>query len=286
MLSKFLDPKNDLAFRRIFGTERNKDILIHFLNDIFGRTSDPIETVSFLPSAQLPQIAAQRMSIVDILCKDTLGNRFIIEMQVAKERGFEKRAQYYAAKTYIQQREQGADYQYLKEVIFLSIMDFVLFPDKLSYLSHHVILDKDSLEHDLKDFSFSFLELPKFKKEKEQLITMTEKWAYFFKHADETAESDLKQIISDAPILERAYEELNRFSWSAAELLDYDRADMKQSADKAVLDAARDDAKIEGKIEGKMERNTEIAKLMLAKRRSLEEIAEFTELSIEVLKKL
>ena len=107
MLGKFLDPKNDLAFRRIFGTERNKDILIHFLNDIFGRTTDPIEEVTFLKETQPPEIQSQRVSIVDILYEDTLHNRFIIEMQVAKEKGFAKRAQYYAAKTYIEQREKG-----------------------------------------------------------------------------------------------------------------------------------------------------------------------------------
>ena len=101
MFTKFLNPKNDLAFKRIFGSEKNKDILIHFLNDIFGRTTNPIEDVIFLKTAQEPKVAAQRVSIVDILCRDTQHNRFIIEIQVAHESGFIKRAQYYAAKTYI-----------------------------------------------------------------------------------------------------------------------------------------------------------------------------------------
>ena len=212
MLSKFLDPKNDLAFKRIFGTERNKDILIHFLNDIFGRTTDPIEEVSFLKGAQDPMIAAQRVSIVDIMCRDTNGNRFIVEMQVGKEPGFEKRAQYYAAKAYIEQRDHGLEYRDLKQVTLLSILDFTLFPDKPAYLSHHVLLDKNTLTQDLKDFSFSFLELSKFTKTKEHLVTMTEKWAYFFKYADETQEAELPQVIGDDLILDRAYEELNRFS--------------------------------------------------------------------------
>jgi predicted transposase/invertase (TIGR01784 family) len=290
MLSKFLDPKNDLAFRRIFGTERNKDILIHFLNDVFGRTTNPIESVTFLKENQPPEIQSQRVSIVDILCEDTLHNRFIIEMQVAKENGFAKRAQYYAAKTYIEQREKGVKYKDLKEVTLLSIANFILFPHKPHYLSYHAMLDKNSLECDLKDFSFSFLELPKFHKTQEQLVTMTEKWVYFFKHADETTEEDLANIIGDDLILERAYKELNRFSWTAQELREYEAIDMKTCADEAVLEAAIEDGinkGIEmGETRGKYKKAVNIAKKMLAKNKSLEEIREFTEVSIEELKKL
>jgi predicted transposase/invertase (TIGR01784 family) len=292
MLNKFLDPKNDLAFRRIFGTDKNKDILIHFLNDIFGRTTDPIEEVIFLTTRQEPEVAAQRVSIVDVLCQDTLGNRFIIEMQVAKEMGFEKRAQYYAAKAYISQREKGVEYKDLKEVTLLSIADFILFPNKADYLSHHQVLDKQTLEQDLKDFSFSFLELPKFKKKKEELFTMTEKWAYFFKHATETNKEELNSVIGDDLILAKAFEELDRFAWTEADLWDYERANMKRASEKAVLEAALEDGIAIGKQEGisigDTERAIKTAHKMLLKKMPIEEIMELTDLSssaIEALQK-
>ena len=260
-LGKFLNPKNDLAFKRIFGTEKNKDILLHFLNDIFGRTTNPIENVTFLKPAQEPAIAAQRVSIVDILCADLEGNKFIVEMQVAHEKGFEHRAQYYAAKTYIEQRDKGTDFHDLKEVTFLAITEFTLFPNKESYLSHHQMLDVNTYERDLKDFSFSFLELPKFTKSKDDLVTMTEKWAYFFKNAAKTDEKDLDEISGDDFIIKRAYEELNRFAWSPEELRTYDGIDMKQSADKAVkaqaFDRGREKGREEGKEEGKEENKRE-----------------------------
>nr|WP_264687670.1 Rpn family recombination-promoting nuclease/putative transposase [Wolbachia endosymbiont (group B) of Erynnis tages] len=80
-LSKFLDARNDIAFRRIFGTEKNKDILIHFLNDILGLTDDnKIKDVSFLSPIQDPVIASQKQSIVDVLCVDSTGIKTIIEM--------------------------------------------------------------------------------------------------------------------------------------------------------------------------------------------------------------
>lgn len=275
MLNKYLDPKNDLAFKRIFGTEKNQDILIHFLNDIFGRTTNPIEVVTFLKLSQEPEIAALRESIVDVLCHDTEGNHFIIEMQVAHETGFIKRAQYYAAKTYIGQREKGIKFKDLKEVIFLAITDFTIFPEKPVYLSHHQILDKETYEHNLKDFTFSFLELPKFKKTKGQLITMTEKWAYFFKRASKTDEKDLPLIVGADTIIQRAYEELNRFSWSAEEMRAYDSVDMKQESEAAVLEAAE----TKGEAKGEAKERVKIVKGLLSQRVDIQTIVAATGVS-------
>ncbi|WP_338406802.1 Rpn family recombination-promoting nuclease/putative transposase [Wolbachia endosymbiont (group A) of Longitarsus flavicornis] len=205
-MSKFLDPKNNYAFKRIFGTEKNKDILIHFLNDILGRTGEAkIEDVAFLSPIQDPEIAAKKESIVDVLCRDSTGVRFICEMQVARTSGFEKRVQFYASKAYSSQAGVGDQYQNLKEVIFIAITDFILFPHKSDYKSDHVILDKVTYEHDLKDFSFTFIELPKFPKTKEdQLENIVEKWCYFFKYASETSEKDLRKIVGSDVIIGKA----------------------------------------------------------------------------------
>ena len=127
MMNKFLDPKNDFAFKKIFGTEKNKDILIHFINDMLGFTGDKkIETVSFLKPNMDPDILSKKQSILDVLCADQKGRQYIVEMQVAKTTGFEKRAQYYAAKAYGNQLNQGEKYEKLKEVIFVAITDFVM----------------------------------------------------------------------------------------------------------------------------------------------------------------
>ncbi len=80
-ISKFLDARNDIAFRRIFGTEKNKNILIHFLNDILGFSgSNEIKEIEFLSTIMDPEIASDKQSIVDVLCKDSIVNRFVIEM--------------------------------------------------------------------------------------------------------------------------------------------------------------------------------------------------------------
>ena len=247
---RFLDPKNDLAFKRIFGTEKNKDILIHFLNDIFDRASNPIEQVTFIKTQLEPEVMAQRASLVDIMCEAQSGERFIVEMQVAREPGFEKRAQYYASKAYIEQRQKDVLYKDLKEVTFLAIADFVMFPDKKAYLSHHHLLDIKTGERNLKDFSFSFIELPKFTKKVEALQSVVDKWIYFFAHAEETTSEELSKIIGSDTIIQRAYQELERYGWSPEELRSYDSVDMKQAANRAIFEGAREEGKAEGLRQG------------------------------------
>ena len=240
-VSKFLDPKNDVAFKNIFGSEKNKDILIHFINDIMGFNSgDQIQDVTFLSPVQDPEIAYKKQSIVDVLCSAENGTKIIVEMQVSPSKGFEKRAQYYAAKVYSRQLAQGQAengvYANLKEVIFIAISDYNIFPQKSKYLSHHVILDKITYEHDLKDFSFSFIELPKFQIDKiENLKTIIEKWCYFFKYAAKTSEADLKRIIGSDLVIEHAYEALNQFNWNETELIAYEQ-EIKRIMDNRAAD--------------------------------------------------
>lgn len=277
MLGKFLDPKNDVAFKKIFGNEKNQDILIHFLNDmLIFKERQKITEVQFLRPVQDPEIAAKKTSIVDIMCTDKAGNHYIVEMQVAKEKGFTKRAQYYAAKAYGSQLKIREKYQDLKEVIFLAIADFVMFPNKVAYKSDHVILDKDSLEHDLRDFSFTFLELGKFNKKIDELSTIIERWAYFFKHAEETSKEDLTKIIGNEAIIQRAYEELDRFNWDEEELTAYEAVIKKHMDYEAAMDQKYD--------EGKTEKAQEIAKKLFKQNMEIHLIAELTGLTLDQIK--
>ncbi|MGR3951938.1 MAG: Rpn family recombination-promoting nuclease/putative transposase [Chlamydia sp.] len=257
MFSKFLDPKNDVAFKKVFGSTKNKDILIHFLNDVITfKEGSPITEITFLKASLDPGVAAQKTSVVDISCSDEHGNQYIVEMQIAKQTGFEKRAQYYAAKSYSSQSKVSSPYSELKAVIFIAIVDFIMFPDKKAYKSDHITLDRETYQHDLKDFSFTFLELPKFKKSINELSTMVEKWMYFFKHAGETSSQDVEKIVGSDEILERAYEELDRFSWNDEELRGYDQLEKYEDAYQSTLSFKYLEGKIEGEIEGKIKGKT------------------------------
>jgi predicted transposase/invertase (TIGR01784 family) len=272
--SKFLDARNDYAFKRIFGTEKNKDILIHFLNDILGFTGlAAIQNVEFLATILDPEIAAKKQSIVDVLCKDSQGSRYIVEMQFTKTKGFEERAQYYAAKAYSSQANQGDDYHNLKEVIFIAVADCIIFPDKAEYKSNHTIRDENTNEHDLKDFYFVFIELPKFTKTKEdQLENIVEKWCYFFRYAAETREEDLGKIVGSDVIIKRAYEEMNKFNWSEEELLAYEQRKKRLMDEVAAFAQKFDEGVKVGEERGRQEgiqigeeRGEKQAKIVVAK---------------------
>ena len=295
-LSKFLDPKNDIAFRKIFGSEEHKDILIHFINDILELEGiSQIEEVEFLSTIQNPDIAAKKQSIVDVLCRDISGTQIIVEMQVAPTKGFEKRAQYYAAKAYSRQLNKGQEedglYENLKEVIFIAIADYVVFPDKTEFKSDHVILDKSTHEHDLQDFSFTFIELPKFKKTKiEELDTILDKWCYFFKYAAKTSESDMAKIASSYKTIGDAYEVVNQYNWNEKQLIAYEQEKKRVWDNIAALNYQLDKAEAKGiakgKADGKYEEKTTIAKNMLSKSYSISDISSITGLSTDEIKKL
>jgi len=291
-ISKFLDPKNDFAFKKIFGNEKNKSILISFLNDILGfRKGEKIKEVTFLNNILDPDTQAKKQSIVDVLCVDEKGTQYIVEMQVARYSGFEKRAQYYAAKAYVNQMREGEAYHNLKEIIFLAITDFEMFPDKTVYQSNHIILDQDSHDHDLKDFSFCFLELPKFTKTIDELETTVDKWMYFFKHAPETTMAELQEAIGENTAIRDAYHVLDRYYWTDKEINTYEQMKKIDLDNKVVLEAALDRKFDEGKAEGlaegeKAKKDTlrAIARELLARGISMNEITVMTGLTEEEIK--
>ncbi|MCA7011011.1 Rpn family recombination-promoting nuclease/putative transposase [Wolbachia endosymbiont of Tribolium confusum] len=296
-LSKFLDPKLDLTFKKIFGTEKNKNILIHFLNDILGFTGvNTIQDVEFLSTIMNPEIASDKQSIVDVLCKDSLGNRYIAEMQLARDKGFEKRAQLYAAKAY---SRQSGNYIDFKTVFFIAISNSTLFPSDVYYISTHNIRDIKTNGHYLKDFQFVFIELPKFTKSKvEQLETTVERWCFFFKYAEETTDEDLRKIAEKSPIIKLAYDELDKFHWNEKDLVAYEERVMDLQKEAAILEQKLDDATQKGRKEGrqegiqighekgKIEGKIEVAKNSLKAGVSIDVIAEITGLSVDEIKQL
>ncbi|MDR2609779.1 MAG: Rpn family recombination-promoting nuclease/putative transposase, partial [Rickettsiales bacterium] len=147
--------------------------------------------------------------------------------------------------------------------------------------------DEDTNEHDLKDFYFTFIELPKFPKTKEdQLESIVEKWVYFFKYADETSEKELEKIIGSDVIIKKAYEELNRFNWSEKEFIAYEQEIKRIRDEKTVLAQKLDDAREEGIQIGEKKGKIEVARAMLANNVDVDTIAKCTNLSISEIEGL
>ena len=131
MLPTFADPKTDFVFKRIFGAEARKPLLIALLNHLLELEGDRcIVELHHLPAEQHVNIPELKLSIVDVKCTDATGRRFVVEMQVLKVEGFEKRVVYNASKAYVMQLRNADAYPALCDVVGVTICNFNLWPDR------------------------------------------------------------------------------------------------------------------------------------------------------------
>ena len=277
---RFINPKTDFAFKKIFGDEQNKDILISFLNAILYQGNSAIESLEILNPYQPPKIRGVKDTYLDIRAKLNNEQTVIIEMQVLNVEGFEKRILYNAAKAYSIQLDTGADYTLLNPVIALTITDFEMFPNLDKVISRFVLKEKDFLvDYLIYDIELVFVELPKFGKKLEELETLTDKWIYFLKNAKNL--ELVPEEMGEIPAIQKAFEVANRADLTREELEDLEHQeiyiqDQRNATIKAVKQAVSQAAK---------EKAIEIAKKLLD---VLDEatIAQTTGLSIEEVQKL
>jgi predicted transposase/invertase (TIGR01784 family) len=295
-MARFLDPKNDYAFKQIFASVDHKDILIDFLNSLLkleeGRR---IEDIDFLTPAQAPLYDGRKISILDIVCKDQRGIRYIVEMQVAKTANFLDRVQFYAARVYIGQLGNGVDYAALKSVIVIAILDHIEFKNDPDYTSFHSIHNHKTNQKTLDGFLFYFIELPKFHKKEHELETIEDKWIYFLKHAqDATTIPDNFQ----GTMVEKACDILEQYHYTEAQMNEYilaglARVDFENSLKVATQEAHESGKEIgeeigekRGKEIGAKENALQNARVMLAKEAPDDFILDVTKISQEELDNL
>ncbi|MEG4226456.1 Rpn family recombination-promoting nuclease/putative transposase [Microcoleus sp. N9_B2] len=277
---RFINPKTDFAFKKIFGDEQNKDILISFLNAILYQGNSAIESLEILNPYQPPKIRGVKDTYLDIRAKLNNEQTVIIEMQVLNVEGFEKRILYNAAKAYSIQLDTGADYTLLNPVIALTITDFEMFPNLDQIISRFVLKERDFLvDYLIYDIELVFVELPKFGKKLEELETLTDKWIYFLKNAKSL--EFVPERMGEVQAIQKAFEVANRADLTREELEDLEHQeiyiqDQRNATIKAVKQAVSQAVK---------EKAIEIAKGLLD---VLDEarIAQTTGLSIEEIQKL
>ncbi|MBF0603218.1 MAG: Rpn family recombination-promoting nuclease/putative transposase [Nitrospirae bacterium] len=181
---KFIDPRIDFAFKKIFGSENAKDLLISFLESLLRLDGERrIAELTILDPFLAPKIREMKYSILDVKCRDHRGVSYIVEMQVQKVVAFLKRIQYNAAKAYAHQIERGEDYPNLNQVIAITITDFILFEGFDHCVSRHEPRETITNRPYLHDILHVFVELPKFSKSLESLDDILDKWIYFIKYA-------------------------------------------------------------------------------------------------------
>ena len=284
---RFVDIKNDVAFRKIFGNKKKTKCLISFLNAVLGlEGSNQVVRVTFIDPNLLPRIVGEKASIIDVRATDQKGRQFIIEMQVADKDGFAKRVQFYTAKDYSAQIQKGESYTLLRPTYFVGILNFP-FGKNPFYHTKHLTLDQKTGENLLSDIQFAFIQLTKFKKKEKELVTMVDKWTYFIKNARKLA---IIPDNTDDEGLQEAYNQAEQFNWTKDELMSYDVASMREQDARGELSFAkrvgREEGREEGLEKGKKEEKIDIASTSLKEGLSVLLVSKITGLSIEEVQQI
>jgi len=180
---KFLDVKTDFAFKKVFGSEQSKEILISFINAlVYQNSAFQITDLTIVDPYNIPMLKGMKDTYVDVSAVLNDGSRVIIEMQVLNHPGLEKRVLYNAAKNYSIQLKKGEDYHLLNPVIAITIVDFSMFETK-HVMSRFKLMEKEQMIEYSDDIELIFFELPKFNKTAQQLDSLHDKWLYFLQNA-------------------------------------------------------------------------------------------------------
>ena len=190
MSGRYINPYTDFGFKYLFGTEPNKDITLELVNALL-QGKEVIKSLTLLPTEQLGDTKDDRRSVFDIYCENEQGDKIIIEMQKADQQWFKDRSVYYSSIPIRQQGEKGQWRFGLKAVYTIGILDFVFDEDKDDQeYYHHVVklmdVEKKTVFYD--KLTYIYLEMPKFQKTEDELVTMTDKWLYALKHLPDLLE--------------------------------------------------------------------------------------------------
>jgi len=283
-----ISPRVDIAFKKIFGVEENKDLLISLINSIVG-AEDQVSDVTLLNPYNAKSFRTDKLSILDIKAEGADGKRFNIEIQISDEADYDKRALYYWGKLYTEQLKVSQDYSLLSKAIGIHILNFTSIPGVAKYHNVFHITEKDSRLIYFKDLELHTIELNKFtpdsKDELSDIVARVKNsldiWSAFLTRNDLLNKDNLPDELNDSN-LKKALAVLEVMNFSAEERDAYEDHLKWLRIEANTLKKTR----AEGKEEGKAERDTEIARALLIDGDSVEKIARITGLSNEEIEAL
>ena len=179
---KYVNPYTDFGFKKLFGTEINKDLLISFINSLLhGR--EVVKDLTYLNTEHLGTSETDRKAVFDVYCENEKGEKILVEMQRGIQQYFKDRSLYYATFPIREQGQKGEwDYQ-LKAVYIIGILNFTFDKDNDNYFHHEVqLLDNKTKEVFYDKLTFIYLEMPKFNKTEDELTSMFEKWLFVLRN--------------------------------------------------------------------------------------------------------
>ena len=250
---KYLDPKADLTFKKVFG--EHPELVKSLLNALlpFKSKEEEITSVTYLTPEMVPQTPTRKFSIVDVRCEDAQGRQFIVEMQMVWSAEFKQRVLFKASKAYVKQLNRGEDYSLLKPVYSLNLVNEVFEPELDDYYHYYHLVHEEHTDKVIDGLHLIFVELPKFTPH-----TFTEKkmqvlWLRYLTEIDEKTKTVPAELLAN-PEIAKAVSEIEESAYTEEELLGYDEFWDIVSVEKTLagrlerLTKANDDAKEKLKV--------------------------------------
>jgi predicted transposase/invertase (TIGR01784 family) len=294
-MGRYIDPRTDFGFKRLFGQEDSKDILRQFLFDVLA-LSHPIVELTYIPLEQLPATAADRRGIYDVYCVDSVGRRFIVEMQQSHQQQIKERMLFYSTFAITYQSQRGADWQFnLLPVYCIAILDFTMVDNDKRHLRRVQLMDTEEKTIFYEKLTFVYIELAKFKRDLVEDLSPADKWVYLLKHLPalqnipaELAAEPFQQAFAIAEEAALSEEERWLYEGSLKDARDFNAAlssaisrGMAQGIAQGVAQGVA-----QGRTEGERAKEVEIVRTMLARGVDPQQISQFTGIAEEVVQEI
>lgn len=291
---RYINPYTDFGFKKLFGTEMNKDLLISFLNALFNNKEQEIEDIQYLNGENLGDGYGDRRSVFDVYCMAKDGSRFIVEMQKAEQAYFKDRSLYYSTFAIREQAVKGQKWDYcLDNVYTVGILNFEFPHDEYAADSYrHEIKLKDVEDNHVfyDKLTFIYLEMPKFTKTEDELETMFDKWMFVLHNLSRLLDRPkalqdrvFKKVFDQAEIAR--YSETERRQYEASQKEYWDNYSVIKTAEQKGLAKGRAEGRAEGLAKGLEKGRAEgilsTARKMKSDGLPAETIAKYTGLDID-----
>ncbi len=309
MTEKYINPFTDFGFKKLFGEESNKDLLIDFLSELL-KDKGRITQLSFLKNEQLGNTPTDRKAIFDLYCQNEKGEKFIVELQKARQKHFKDRSLYYSSFA-IQEQAVIGDWDFrIQSVYSISIMDFVFDEQKdhTHKFQHDIcLMDVETKQVFNEKLRFIYLEMPKFNKQIDELETQYDKWLYVLKNLvkleqipDKLREKTFLKLFHAAEIArynpqdQQAYQDSvkNYRDWKNVMNTLYEEAIEKGLTEGLAkgmekgMEKGLEKGLTEGMEKGQKESQYSIARLMKKNGEPMDKIIQYTQLSKEEIDSL
>lgn len=279
---RYISLLTDFGFKRIFGTDPNKELLINFLNSLFDG-EEVIKDVKYLNSENVGDVYTERKAIFDVYCENENGEKFIVEMQNAYQTYFKDRSLFYSTFPIREQAPKGSDWNFcLKKVYVVALLNYKMSDEAFdSSDTIHTIALMDTKTNKVFNtkLMFKYVEVGRFDKTDEELTSLSDKWMYVLKNLSRL---DNRPAALREKIFSKLFAAASVASFTPTELREYEDS-LKAYRD---IKNSLDTAKEEGREEGREQRNIEIAKKMLAAGMHIDIIINMTDLSKDEIEKL